>query len=143
MRKIILLFSISIFVSNIYSQTITEQKLTSIRSGGFGNSISISENMAVIAEAWENTTVADKAGAVYIYEYIGSEWVETQRLTSPNGQYDGIFGHNVATNEEYIIITEPNAQSGHIYYKNNSTWQLNTTFLVTDNCSEKSIINLL
>jgi predicted outer membrane repeat protein len=117
------------------SQVLSEQILTSGKSG-YGNSISVSGNLAVIGAGWENTAQADKAGAVYIYEYINNQWTEKQRLTNTNGSFDKIFGQSVATNGTYIVITEPWARSAHIYSKSGSQWVLEKTITVTNVASE-------
>jgi hypothetical protein len=137
MKKILLFNSMLLSLLNVNSQIISEQKLTTGVSGQFGTSISVSENLAVVSAGWENTAQANKAGAVYVYEYNGTEWIEKQRITNPNGSYDKIFGQSVATNGNYIVITEPNAERAHIYSKVNSTWVLDTTFTVTDISSEE------
>ena len=97
----------------------------------------VSGNLAVISAGWENTDKANKAGAVYVYDFNGEEWVQKQRITNPEGSYDAIFGKSVCTNGEYIVITEPNKRSAHIYKYSNETWILDKKFTVTDVASEK------
>lgn len=103
----------------------------------FASSISVSGNLAVLGAGWENTTVANKAGAVYIYKREGEKWILQQRLISPQGQYDGIFGHSVATDGKHIVITEPNRQSAYIYSNKNKIWSLDTSFQVNNVSTEK------
>ncbi len=116
-------------------EIVSEQILTSGKTG-YGNSISVSGNLAVVGAGWENTAQANKAGAVYIYEYIDNQWIEKQRLTNPSGSYDRIFGHSVVTNGQYIIVTEPWNESVYIYSKVNSVWTLEKKITVTDISSE-------
>jgi hypothetical protein len=106
-------------------------------TGSFPTSIEISGNLAVISAGWENTSNGNKSGAVYIYEFDGKEWLEMQRLISPFGRYDGIYGHNMATDGKTIVITEPNAEQVHVYSKAGEIWERDTSFTVTDNSSEK------
>ena len=105
--------------------------------GSFPTDIAIDGNTLVVSAGWENTNVANKAGAIYIYELVGENWDFKQRITSPQGQYDGIFGNSIAISGNYIVVGEPNAQKAHVYTKNNSLWQLDTTFNVTDVSSER------
>jgi hypothetical protein len=126
------------FTTTSLSQIKSEQILTNDKTdSGYGTSIAVWGNLAVISAGWENTVQANKAGAVYVYENNGSQWIEKQRITSPNGGYDYIFGHDVATNGTYIVITEPNAERAHIYSKVGSQWVLEKTFTVTNVSSEK------
>ena len=129
-----LIFSL---ITPVFSQNPTLFKEIKKDAATFPTSISVSDSVAVVSAGWENTSVGNKAGAVYVYEYDGNDWVETQRLISPQGQYDGIFGVSVATDGKYIVVTEPNAQSAHIFIKNGSLWELDKTFTVTDNSTEK------
>lgn len=123
------------FSTEPLSQIKTEQILSSGKTG-YGNSISVYGNLAVVGAGWEHTTAANKAGAVYIYEFDGSQWIEKQRITSPNPGYDKIFGHSVATNGQYIVITEPWNESAYIYSKSGSQWILEKTITVNNVSSE-------
>lgn len=138
MKKIHTIFLLGLMNCTIAgAQVALEQVLNTGKTGSFGNSISVSGNLAVIAAGWEHTSAANKAGAVYVYEFDGNRWVEKQRITSPQPGFDHIFGLRVVTNGKNIVITEPNAHRAHIYAKHNSLWELDTTFTVSANPSEK------
>lgn len=123
------------FTTESLSQIKAEQILTSGKTG-YGNAISVYGNLAVVGAGWEHTTAANKAGAVYVYEFDGSQWIEKQRITSPNPGYDKIFGQSVATNGQYIVITEPWNESAYIYSKSGSQWVLEKTITVNNVSSE-------
>jgi len=123
------------FSTTSLSEIKSEQILTSGKTG-YGSSISVSGNLAVIGAGWENTDQAAKAGAVYVYENVNGQWVERQRITSPNAGYDKIFGQSVATNGNYIVITEPWNESAYIYSKVGSQWTLEQTIKVSNISSE-------
>ena len=123
------------FATTSLSEIKSEQMLTSGKTG-YGSSISVSGNLAVIGAGWENTDQAVKAGAVYVYENVNGQWLERQRITSPNAGYDKIFGQSVATNGNYIVITEPWNESAYIYSKVGSQWTLEQTIKVSNISSE-------
>jgi len=122
--------------TSLNDQKIKTEQIINSGKTGYGNSISVSGNLAVIGAGWENTLQANKAGAVYVYEYNGSQWIEKQRITNPNGSYDRIFGHSVTTNGQYIVITEPWNESAYIYSKVGSEWVLEKKITVSNVSSE-------
>lgn len=137
MKKHLLFLSLLVLGMSAFSQYPQYFKEIKKEIPSFPTSISVSDSVAVVSAGWENTSVANKAGAAYVYEYDGADWVETQRLVSPQGQYDGIFGLSVATNGKYIVVTEPNAQKAHIFKRGDSEWVIDKTFQVTDNSAER------
>ncbi len=68
---------------------------------GFGRSISTAGNLAAIA--------APDGGAVYIFEKVDGQWVETAKLVDAmNG-----FGSTVATDGQRLVVGAPAGRTGH------------------------------
>jgi len=77
-------------------------------------------------------------GAVYIYEKEGSNWEETQKITSPESVDYGNFGIGVSLFGDYLVIgaSGVNNSSGkiYIYKKNNSgEWIFHQSLTSSDN----------
>ncbi|GAL87375.1 alpha beta-propellor repeat-containing integrin [Sporocytophaga myxococcoides] len=68
-----------------------------------------------------------RTGAVFIYEFVGSQWVKKQTLTPPNQVVDGKFGRAIAFHNNLLIVGAPESSGGRVYtYSKNGTWnQLN------------------
>ncbi|MDF2577802.1 MAG: Ig family protein [Chlamydiales bacterium] len=65
----------------------------------FGCSVAI-ENTRIIVGAYNNGT----GGAVYIYDYNGSSWIETQQIIASDAAVSGNFGYSVALSGDRIAI---------------------------------------
>ena len=73
----------------------------------FGRSVAIEGDRVAVGAvpAWWHGNTTD-TGAVYIFEYDGSEWVETAKLTAPFGKSaaeDG-FGQAVALSGDRLYV---------------------------------------
>ena len=76
-------------------------------------------------------------GAVYIFENNGGDWVETQKITSPESVDFGNFGIGVSLFGNYLVIGASgiNNSTGkiYIYKKNNSAqWMLHQSLTSSD-----------
>ncbi len=72
--------------------------------GLFGNSVSISENAAIVGSIMNSDS---PHGIAYLFEKPENGWTnmtETAKLTSANGLSDDFFGHSVAIYEEVAIV---------------------------------------
>ena len=107
------------------------------RDASFPSSIAVSGNLAVISAGWETTENYYKGGAVYVFEKDGETWQEKQRLISPYGKNDGIFGHTVATDGTYLVVCEPGPEQAHFYRRTNGIWKIDTTFTITEDGTER------
>ncbi len=109
-------------------------KLTASDGGSgdlFGQSVAIDGTVAIIG-ADEDDDGGTNAGAAYIYEWDGSAWSESQKLTASDAAAEDRFGRFVAVDGEVIVVSAPKddddgANSGAVYvfrYDDVSeTWQ--------------------
>ena len=70
-------------------------------------------------------TVKASAGAVYVYSKSGTGWTKTGKILPPTGgQYDDVFGSNIATNGDYLTVAAAgHSPSGKFFvYKKGSDW---------------------
>lgn len=63
------------------------------------------------------TGVTAGTGAAYVYEFVGSAWLETDKLVNTNGVSGEVYGNAVALGDSYVVVTAPHdstlaAQSG-------------------------------
>ncbi|GGG54082.1 T9SS type A sorting domain-containing protein [Epilithonimonas arachidiradicis] len=77
-------------------------------------------------------------GAVYIYEKSGNDWIEAQKITSPESVDFGNFGIGVSLYGDYLVIgasgVNNNAGKIYIYKKNNSgDWIFHQSLTSSDN----------
>jgi len=69
----------------------------------FGASVSISDNRILIGAPGNDDTVQD-GGTAYIFEYNGTNWIETEILVPNNPSIDDRFGSSVSVDKNYAAI---------------------------------------
>ena len=72
-------------------------------SGAFGISIAIDGGTAVIGNA-SDTDNGVNAGAAWVFQFDGSNWVRQQKLLAADGAASDIFGGTVAISGDIIVI---------------------------------------
>jgi hypothetical protein len=106
-----------------------EQKLNSpnrLPGPGYGSSVAISGNTALVGSPYENTE-----GAVFVYEKVGSEWIEQQKIVDTDADltFDN-FGDAVAISGNYAVVGAPLEDGGtlgaaYVLERNSSgTWSI-------------------
>lgn len=70
---------------------------------GFGNSVSISSDCAVIG-AYGDDDNGGNSGSVYSFRYDGISWVPENKFVAPDGTVDDNFGYSVSINREHLIV---------------------------------------
>lgn len=72
----------------------------------FGEAVALNGKMiAVGAPGYDNPAITDNTGAVYIFEYDGSQWVETARLTSGSWSLGAMMGRSIAFDGEILALS--------------------------------------
>ncbi len=98
---------------NLFSQDWNEvtKVLSSDIEGGdfFGWSCDISGNFAIIGAFREdndtnNAWALDDAGSAYIFEKVGCNWVQKQKLIATEREDVDLFGYSVAISGDYAIV---------------------------------------
>ena len=76
------------------------------------------------------------AGAVYVFQRINNEWVETARLMAPNGNLDHQFGAAIASRGNRLIVGAPGVESGrgaaYVFHRVQTSWQYVNTIAPSD-----------
>jgi len=106
-----------------------EQLLTDdIVNNAFGNAVSLVGDKLLIGAEDDNTN-GQFAGAAYIYHYIGTTWVEKQKLIGSDTESSDGFGRSVAVDDDVLIIGADyndgavnRSGSAYIYRYNGASW---------------------
>ena len=121
-------FYVYTFIDNTW---VEQQKLfgnTDAPVDLFGASAALNEDTMVISAPSDDSD-AGNAGAVYIFEHDGSEWVQYQKLTANDGgEYDA-FGSAIALGSDYLAIGAPGVDGNtegegaiYIFSQSNIDW---------------------
>lgn len=91
----------------------------------FGSVVSISGSTA-IASAFRHD---DDSGAVYVFEELGDDWIEAQKLTASDGVSDDFFGFSLAISGSDVLIgadldddNGPNSGSTYAFQRLDDQW---------------------
>ena len=118
--------SLAVGPLNLKNRTLTSPNVQSF--GDFGFSVSISSNLVAVGAPYENASGYQYAGHVYIFNATTGKLIQT--LTSPNAQYDGLFGWAVATSDKLVTVgalyetVDGYSEAGHAYVFNANTGKL-------------------
>ncbi|MEZ5496137.1 MAG: hypothetical protein R3F25_04825 [Gammaproteobacteria bacterium] len=93
-----------------------------VNSDNFGGSLSESGGQLMIG-AWGTDSLK---GSVFVFEYNGSEWQETQELTANDGVADDWFGYSVSVSGNFALVgaIRDDGQSGaaYVFEYDGSSW---------------------
>jgi len=91
----------------------------------FGRSVSISGDYAIVGAYGDDDNGSD-SGSVYIFERIGSEWIQKAKLTASDGASSDFFGLSVSIAGDYAIVgaygDETSTGSAYIFEKPAGGW---------------------
>ncbi|WP_223790006.1 FG-GAP repeat protein [Marinicella meishanensis] len=107
----------------------------------FGRSISLQDDILVVGAIRQNG-VEDETGAAYVFQFDGQNWVETQKITDPNGETDDLFGYQVEITEQQILISSLRSNSFGtnfgaviVYEKPTDSWEETHRFSAADSAN--------
>ena len=86
----------------------------------YGFSTAIEENRIVVGSPQDDDN-GDRSGSIYVYDWNGSNWMETKILPS-DGDAFFEFGKSVDLEGDRIVAGSPNNQSIYLYDWDGSTW---------------------
>jgi hypothetical protein len=94
----------------------------------FGVSVAIDGNIAVVG-AYQSDSNGTDSGAAYVYELVGSQWIERQKITAPDGSAGDQFGRSVAIEGNTIVVgsyrddnNEPATGSAYVFAHSGGVW---------------------
>ena len=80
---------------------VEEQKLIAFDADvddGFGGSVSVDEDMALVGAPLDDCTAGGDCGAAYVFRFNGTSWDQAQRLTASGAMVRSVFGTAVSVN---------------------------------------------
>ena len=73
------------------------------RDAHFGDSVAMHGNLAVVGATGDNEGGV-RAGAAYVYERIGTDWVFQSKLTAMGAQAGDELGYSIAVHGERVLV---------------------------------------
>lgn len=106
----------------------------------FGHAVAIEGEFAAVGAPLEDTTDGKDSGAVYLYRFDGTQWVEHARLASVSTGYAfANFGWSLAMQGDLLAVgahqdSQRDAGAGavYVYRFDGAAWTLETTLFADD-----------
>jgi len=125
------------------SSWVEQQKLTAseIAPGDFfGYSVSISGDAALVTAMLGDCQAGEACGAVYVFRFNGSKWIEQQKLTASDAAANDQFGVSVFLDGNSAIVGAWLAEcaagtecgAAYVYRFNGSTWMEEQKLVASD-----------
>ena len=79
---------------------------------GFGTSVAIDGDTALIGAAWNDIGANPDQGSTYVFARNGGMWTQQQKLTASDGAATDLFGIAVALSGDVAVVGAPLAEIG-------------------------------
>jgi nucleoside-specific outer membrane channel protein Tsx len=97
---------------------------------GFGYSVALSGDTAVVGAPWADVSDRDNAGAAYVFVRSNGGWSEQAKLTASDGAEGDEFGSSVALSRDTIVVGAPFASLAgrswagavYVFVRSNGSW---------------------
>ena len=70
----------------------------------FGYSVSIDGNRALVSAVYDDTEFGDATGSAYVFNFDGSQWIESSKLQAADAETGDNFGHSVSISGDRALI---------------------------------------
>lgn len=126
------------FVSGLWTPVATLWPSDGAADDRFGCSVAVDGNIAVIG-AYLDDDRGDNSGSAYVFERIGSEWVEVAKLAAEDGSAGDLFGFSVSVSGSTVIVgaiydddAGTNAGAVYLFDRVGGTWIQTLKFTASD-----------
>ena len=106
--------------------------------GGFGWSVSLSGDTALIGVPWDHDNGAN-SGSAYVFTRTGTSWTQQTKLLASDGAAEDIFGVSVSLSGDTVLIgadgyafSPSGLGSAYVFIRTGTTWTQQAKFLASD-----------
>lgn len=107
----------------------------------FGSAVSLSGNRALIGALWDDDN-GRNSGSAYVYDFNGSSWIETTKLTANNGTSHAYLGISVSLSGDRALVgatredgQNPGSGSAYVYDFDGVNWNETAKLIANDGAS--------
>jgi FG-GAP repeat len=94
-------------------------------TGEFGSKISIDGDIMVVGSPFSMNNWTGGQGSAYIYRYDGNQWVEEQKLVSPDGNCTDefvLFGSHVSVSGDTVLVSASGSGKTYAFRYDGLNW---------------------
>lgn len=134
---------VTLCVAPAFAQCVEQQTLSASDANaldGFGSSLSVSADTSVVGAPGDDCSEGSGCGAVYVFGFNGSSWVEVQKLVATDARAFDSFGSSVSASGATVVVGVPyyNCLAGsdcgaaYAYRFNGTSWAFQHKLLASD-----------
>lgn len=91
---------------------------STVLSHGFGRAIASDGRLVAIGAPFES----DRAGAVYVYELVGGDFVSQGKVTVERGEDDDLFGWSVDIDGDVLVVGAYGERAAYVFMPTEGVW---------------------
>ena len=140
-----LVIGLEIPINNVFAVTETQKITASDAAAGdvFGEFVAISSDTVIVgARLDDDACTSDPncdSGSAYIFDFDGTDWGETQKITASDAAAGDIFGHSVAVSGDTVVVGSTfdddngsNSGSAYVFTRSGITWTQQAKLTASD-----------
>ncbi len=112
-------------------QKLKPSNLSDINGYQFGTSIALLSNTLVVGAPSARTSGSQATGAVFVFNFDGNNWIESQKLLGTNTYPTDEFGTSVALSQDDIFVGEYHESlhigAVYVFSRSGNTWTQSAT----------------
>jgi hypothetical protein len=108
---------------------------------GFGNSVALDGDTALVGAPVTISATDEPAGAVYVFTRSGTTWSEQAELNDPDGAYLDDFGGSVALDGDMALVGA--APGAYVFTRSGTTWSQQAELSDPGEASQNGLGNAL
>lgn len=109
------------FSNGVWIESSVLEALEVPATRGFGQALALEDGIVVVGAPLDDT-VGEDEGAVYVFRFVGEEWLQEAKFTPMASEFPARFGSDVAVYGNAIVVAAPGARLAYIYHYVDGTW---------------------
>ena len=123
---------------------VQQQKLTGSNGSGFGASVYIKGDHAIVGSVWDGPGGVSMAGSASIFKFNGTSWVQEAYITASDKAGSDYFGTAVSIDGDYAIVgvraddnaAGPDAGGAYIFHWTGTEWVQQAKLTASDGAGQ-------
>lgn len=95
------------------------------QTGEFGSKVSIDGDLMIVGAPFSMNNWTGGQGSAYIYRYDGKQWIEEQKIISPDGDCTDdyvLFGSHVSISGDTVLVSASGSGKTYAYQYDGASW---------------------
>jgi hypothetical protein len=131
-----------VFLRSVNSWSFQQKLIASdgAASDGFGSSVAISGDTAIVGSSFDDVGANSNQGSAYVFVRSGNSWSQQQKLIVSDGATSDYFGASVAIDGETVVVgafrddvgADADQGSAYVFVRSGASWSLQQKLTASD-----------